>query len=204
MLYCYKIIRDYGFAPNPFFGYCTLAYCKPHIRKYCKIGDWIAGFGGKNTIVPYKMVYLMQVSEKMTFDQYWIDSRFGRKKPYFFGSLKQCYGDNVYHHNEDGIWIQENCHHSYEDSTNYKNLNTDTSVDAVAVSGKYWYFGDGAIVLPRQFEQIIPDARDFIKIQNTTLHDELIIWMKDNYEMGKNGLPFSWIDSNGFERYKGV
>ena len=31
--YSYIITRDYGFAPNPFGGVCTLATCKPKIRK---------------------------------------------------------------------------------------------------------------------------------------------------------------------------
>ena len=34
--------RDYGFAPNPYFGYCTLATCKPVIRRCAGVGDWIA------------------------------------------------------------------------------------------------------------------------------------------------------------------
>src|SRR5712671_5339411 len=32
-LYSYVVARDFGFAPNPFFGVCTLATCKPDIRK---------------------------------------------------------------------------------------------------------------------------------------------------------------------------
>jgi hypothetical protein len=39
------VARDYGFAPNPFFGVCTLATCKPKIRKAAAIGDWVVGTG---------------------------------------------------------------------------------------------------------------------------------------------------------------
>lgn len=49
-LYSYVITRDYGFAPNPFWGICSLATCKPQIRQRALKGDWIAGFGGANTI----------------------------------------------------------------------------------------------------------------------------------------------------------
>ena len=42
-IYSYIVKRDYGFAPNPFYGYCTLATCKPVIRKHAEIGDIIQG-----------------------------------------------------------------------------------------------------------------------------------------------------------------
>src|SRR5262245_31415483 len=42
-LYSYVVARDYGFAPNPFYGFCTLATCKPDIRRTADIGDWIVG-----------------------------------------------------------------------------------------------------------------------------------------------------------------
>ena len=42
-LYSYILTHDTGFSPNPFFGYCTLACCKPDIRRVAKVGDWIVG-----------------------------------------------------------------------------------------------------------------------------------------------------------------
>ena len=47
-LFSYIITHDIGFAPNPFFGYCTLANCKPVIRRTSKIGDWIVGISAKH------------------------------------------------------------------------------------------------------------------------------------------------------------
>ena len=32
-LYSYTVAADTGFAPNPFHGFCTLACCKPGIRR---------------------------------------------------------------------------------------------------------------------------------------------------------------------------
>lgn len=32
-LFSYVVETDSGFAPNPFFGVCTLARCKPSIRR---------------------------------------------------------------------------------------------------------------------------------------------------------------------------
>lgn len=45
--FSYVVEHDYGLAPNPFGGYCSLAVCKPGIRgnENLKIGDWIIGTG---------------------------------------------------------------------------------------------------------------------------------------------------------------
>lgn len=206
-LYTYKITRDFGFAPNPYFGFCTLATCKPKIRHGCKIGDWIAGFGGLNTIAANKLVYLMQVNEKLNFDEYWDDQRFQNKKPCFNKSIKHCYGDNIYHHDENDNWFQENSHHSLVDGINYLNLEHDTSVNKVVISEKYWYFGREAINLCDDLSAIIPKNRGHRKFIN--LEAEKYITLLLNYINNSgylnrvNGLPFSWNDKEGFHRYEG-
>lgn len=78
-MFSYKIVRDYGFAPNPFHGYCTLATCKPQIRKHAKTGDLILGYGSKGMGHNEELIYIMQVDEKITYQQYWDDVRFYKK-----------------------------------------------------------------------------------------------------------------------------
>ena len=41
-IYSYVVRYDSGFAPNPFYGYCTLATCKPDIRGRggWRLGGW--------------------------------------------------------------------------------------------------------------------------------------------------------------------
>nr|VFK20813.1 MAG: hypothetical protein BECKLPF1236B_GA0070989_12264 [Candidatus Kentron sp. LPFa] len=102
MLFSYVVARDYGFAPNPFFGVCTLATCKPRIRKAATIGDWVIGTGSKKNDRQGVLVYVMRVSEAMTFNEYWSDARFLRKIPNLRGSKKQAFGDNIYY--RDGRW----------------------------------------------------------------------------------------------------
>lgn len=208
MLFSYKIVRDYGFAPNPFYNMCTLATCKPVIRERCSKGDWIAGFGGNNTSVAGKLVYLMKVEDVMTFDEYWNNPNYEIRKPRFDRSKFDCYGDNIYHHivgNEK--WIQENSHHSYSDgSINYKNLNHDTRINSVAVSKCYWYFGANAIQLPEEFESFRATSRNYNKFDNQKDIDRLISFMEDKYKKrGQRGLPFSWNDEAEFqfERFSG-
>ena len=74
-LYSYIVANDTGFAPNPFHGYCTLATCKPRIRKTARVGDWIVGTGSKRNGKAGYAVYAMRVTEIMTFDEYWSDPR---------------------------------------------------------------------------------------------------------------------------------
>jgi hypothetical protein len=72
-LFTYTVRVDRGSAPNPFWGICTLAICKPSIRRVAKPGDWIVGFGSKNANgVDHsgKVVYAMQVHQVMTFSEY--------------------------------------------------------------------------------------------------------------------------------------
>lgn len=71
-LYTYIITRDYGFAPNPFYGCCTLATCKPRIRKAAQKDDWIIGFGSlaNDSMLKNKIIFAMRVDGKMTFDEY--------------------------------------------------------------------------------------------------------------------------------------
>ena len=44
-VYLYVVDRDFGFAPNPFHGCCTLATCKPGIRLRAEVADWIIDLG---------------------------------------------------------------------------------------------------------------------------------------------------------------
>lgn len=152
-LYVYIVRYDIGFAPNPFYGFCTLATCKPGIRKGAEVGDWIAGIGSKQEGQDGLLVYAMRVDEDLTFDKYWDDSRFQYKRPYRAGSIKQRYGDNIYHHNpDDGSWIQEDSRHSLDDgSPNVDHIEKDTKAPRVLISNHYVYYGSKAIVIPSRF-----------------------------------------------------
>lgn len=143
------IARDFGFAPNPFFGTCTLATCKPDVRKSAKINDWVLGVAGRklDRNIYRHCILLMKVTEKLNFQQYWEDERFELKKPCRNGSLMKMVGDNIYHKDPLNKWQQEDSHHSMPDgTTNTTNLNRDTSrCEQVLVSNKFFYFGKKAI-----------------------------------------------------------
>jgi len=147
-LYSYPITRDFGFAPNPFHGLCTLATCKPDVRKVAKVGDWVMGVGGRDLGDVYrKCIFIMLVSEKISFQEYWCDGKYSLKKPSRNGSRVQMVGDNIYYHDRTGSFIQEDSHHSNPDgSTNFENLQRDTGrCDQVLISNNFFYFGREAI-----------------------------------------------------------
>lgn len=103
-LFSYVVRWDHGFAPNPFYRLCSIATCKPDIRKAATVGDYVLGTGSAERKLAGKVVFLTRVDEIITFDQYWNDLRFARKIPVMNGSLQQRFGDNIYHR-ENGVWI---------------------------------------------------------------------------------------------------
>src|SRR6202790_226304 len=69
-LYTYCIPFDNGAAPNPFGGICTLAICKPVIRRNAKVGDWIVGTGSVHLGLANRLVYAMEVKKVLSFSDY--------------------------------------------------------------------------------------------------------------------------------------
>ena len=200
--FSYVISRDYGFAPNPFHGICTLATCKPIIRKNNTVGDYVIGLTPKDRGRGNKLELLMKVTEVSTFDQYWNDPRFECKKPVMNGSLKMLYGDNIYHHDAQGNWMQEDSHHTNEDgSINQYNLRRDTkTTDRVLISDDFYYLGRNCIALPPDLLNAI-----WIGIGQKQLPEEVVLRVVDFVERncpekGYLGEPHKF---NSFERYDG-
>lgn len=203
--YTYVITRDYGFAPNPFGGYCTLATCKPLLRKIAQEGDWIFSTGPKTSYnKPGYLFYAMHIKEKLTFNQYWVDEEFQFKKPLFNGSLKQCYGDNIYFLKEDNIWHQQDSHHSFENGVvNDINLKTDTSFPFVLISTLFYYFGKSHIQIPDQYKESlchnlkVPPYKEV----ESVIASQFVNWLETNFEPGIHGDPMEF--DKGFKRFEG-
>jgi len=104
------------------------------------------GVGGCRLKATGRCIYLMKVSEILTFDVYWPDKRFWAKRPVRNGSPVMMVGDNIYHRNDiTENWIQEDSHHSNQDgSMNIRNLTTDTRSINVLISNHFYYFGSAA------------------------------------------------------------
>ena len=196
-LFSYVVARDFGFAPNPFFGVCTLATCKPRIRKVAKCGDWIMGTGSKSRDREGYLVFVMRVSETLTFNEYWNDERFLRKRPNLQGSLKQAFGDNIYFQAENGRWHQQNSHHSYANGTpNVHNICNDTQTDRVLIGGDYAYWGGHGPGIDEAFRDFggydICAGRNHKSKFPENLVREVDAWLHAIGERGFLGEPLDW------------
>lgn len=151
-VYVHVMKYDFGFAPNPFHGACTLACCKPIVRRTANLGDWIVGVGGRDLKATGRCIYAMQVTGAMLFDEYWASPDFRAKRPRRNGSRRSMVGDNIYRRcPDDGHWIQENSIHSrINGEQDEQNTAHDTSVDRVLISEKFVYFGSAAPPVPAE------------------------------------------------------
>ena len=150
-VYSYVIEHDLGFAPNPFHGVCTLACCKQHIRKAARLGDLILGMGAAKPGLSGHLCYWMWVDEVLTFDEYWADPRFRRKRPNMAANTYLRYGDNIYHHEVgETAFRQEDSFHSLVDGgLSIPNRARDTgTTDRVLLGRKFAYLGVAGIRLP--------------------------------------------------------
>ncbi len=182
-IYSYVLRYDDGVAPNPFFDFCTLAVCKPVIRRKAQVGDWIIGTGSKENVnydddIP-RIIYAMQVQEVLPLTAYYEDSRFEKKKPRPFPTLWT--GDNFYR-NWDGKIIQmESVHSNVDSSENLENKEHDLCGVNVLISQKFKYWGRKAIKLPDKFQIYVKKGQGHKKITDETLISKFEKWYDKQY-----------------------
>ncbi len=200
ILHSYIVAYDSGFAPNPFNGVCTLATCKPEIRKRASVGDWIIGTGSNRMGVRRGgfLVYAMRVQGSMTFSEYWCDPRFQKKKPNLYGSYRMACGDNIYCPMDDGGWQQLNSYHSKEDGSQFqRHVNKDTSVDRVLISDDFVYFGAEGPEIPTALKNsgLVHSAIGQKQIRDAAAVAEFEAWLAGLGAKGYQGRPFDMIEA---------
>lgn len=206
-LFSYIVARDYGFAPNPFYGYCTLATCKPMVRSGASAGDWVVGTGAKTKYsLAGHLIYAMKVDEVLDFNSYWNDPRFLCKRPVMNGSLKQIYGDNIYHR-LNSRWVQADSHHSLETGQpNQKNVDHDTSVDHLLIARRFVYFGSAAPRIPDAFRPYQPTGEDLCctsqghRVRSQEFAAAFESWLDTRGEWGVQGTPLEFRAHNRIVR----
>lgn len=184
----YVVTHDYGFAPNPFHGFLTLATCKPTIRRSrnTKKGDVLLGkAAGKN-----KLIYVAIISDIISIEEYSTNPQFEAKKPTKmkagrpddYGYL----GDNM-HYVENGCWRHLEGWHKAE-----WQWNADVSGKNVLICKEFWYFGDKAPDIPNEFLSFICQGRGMkhSKDQDKDDVENFMLWLKREYpEQGLLGKP---------------
>jgi hypothetical protein len=193
-LFSYVVRWDHGFAPNPFYKVCTLATCKPDIRLRAKEGDWVLGTGGSERGFGGRAVFLMRVEEVTSFDVYWSDVRFQNKRPVMNGSLKQRFGDNIYHRKKSGVWVQADSRHSKIDGENDLNLKNDTGkTDRVLIGADYIYWGDQAPKMPSILSRFVLRRPGWENKYSQAEIDQLLAWVQGlGSKKGELGRPIEW------------
>lgn len=163
-LFCYKMTHDTGFAPNPFHGVLTLANCKPLIRKYKKVGDWIAGFTSKklNGDISGKerLVFLMKVTDKILYSEFWNDPLYEMKRPNLMSmKIIDKAGDNIYEPlkvnallSSDFKQVENKNHKEWDQQHDIKGV-------YVLVSNYFYYFGSSPIEIENEIRPGIPKSQ---------------------------------------------
>lgn len=183
-IYSYVLKHDSGFAPNPFGEYCTLACCKPKVRKAAMIGDWVVGTGSVNNIGQDQLIYAMKISEKLTFAQYCKDKRFLCKIP--SKGQREERGDNIYYTNDKEDIIQRKSYHIEKD------MERDLSVDSILVSSYYYYFGKNGVVIPDNFKVIIKNGPGHKCNFDQDFIISFVTWLQNRFPVGLQGEPFDY------------
>lgn len=148
-VFSYVVDHDNGFAPNPYFGACTLCGCKfeggKNIVQLAKEGDWVIGTGGKSkrSVGNGKLVYAMRVDKRISRWDYFNGNEFAKKRPLKGGKYEQKCGDNLDprldEKERNAFWKQE------------PRLSDRKEKQFVLISRYFWYFGARAKPIPKKF-----------------------------------------------------
>lgn len=177
-LFSYVVETDSGFAPNPFFGVCTLACCKPVIRR--AVGNRLVRQSGRSDILELRrddpnyirgqniwvvglvsaamsdrprrgVVYAMQVTDVLDFETYF--EEYPEKRAVRTG-LVTCgdpawHGDAIYTGNLPSTSRQlAPSAHSDGEREHQDNKERDLGGRYVLVSDHFIYFGKNAPYVP--------------------------------------------------------
>ena len=146
-LSAYIIRSDSGFAPHPYRGMCSLACCKPTIRRCAKPGDIVIATGPKDSTSTHaKLVYAMMVDEVIGFDEYW--NRYPSRRPSKRGNIA-ARGDNIWHR-VNGKWKAAlgGGHDQSQEGRDIRGQN-------VLLSRNFYYFGASAIAIQNTFVKLV-------------------------------------------------
>lgn len=205
-IYSYVVRYDSGFAPNPFYGYCTLATCKPDIRRSAQVGDWVIGSGSNDRSIRRggHLVHAMRVTETLSLDAYATDKRFEAKKPVRTGSRKQSCGDNIYFRDAPSkVWQQRDSFHSYPNGQAHpQHVARDTGVDRILVSENFVYFGGTGPVIPHLLRSkdgryLCKSGRGISCFDDPKLVQSLEQWLNSLGVGGYQGPPQEWLSLRG-------
>ena len=190
-LFSYTIPIDDGAAPNPFHGICTLAICKPMIRRIAKRGDWVVGLGSKSVRsgnLSKRLVYAMRISEVLSLQEY--DALAPRRWPHRIPKvrsrdLSERLGDCIYDFSGPRPRQRPGVHGP-------RNIDTDLSGLNALISNHFYYFGSRAIPLPRELYGICHQTQGHKSDANKPFLDLFKEWLTSLHL--EPGQLYGWPD----------
>jgi hypothetical protein len=192
--YLYILAADGGFAPNPFFGCCTLACCKPAIRRRAKAGDWIVGLTPK--AAGQCLAYAMRVQRSLSFEEYWNEPRFERKRPRREkGATRQeRHGDNCYEPVGKGTFRQLPSDH-FDNKNNRedpKAKKRDLGGKSVLIARRFAYYGANAEAIPAHLT--FPRPARYNRVLRPSPDQRALVEWLDALPQGRHGRPRRWVE----------
>lgn len=185
-VFSYVVRVDDGFAPNPFHVACTIACCKPAIRRVALSGDLVVGLSSHCE----RVVYAMEVAETISFADYWRAPRYRAKRPSWFAKNDvRCAGGNAYQLRGDGsLEAVASIHHP--DGPNVGALRRNLSGKRVLVGERFAYFGAESIPLPSNlhFLRVGRGHRSPLRPAEVAA---VARWFRE-LPPGRHGLPALW------------
>ncbi len=189
-IYMYVLKHDSGFAPNPFHGWCTLACCKPVIRRKARPGDWVVGITPRD--LDNHLAYAMKVDESLTFEEYWSDRRFKAKRPRWKTRGAKHRGDNCYEPLGNGKFRQlpSNHYDHINGCENEQAKKTDLDGERVLVGRRFCYYGAEAVPFPEHCTFKRPER--YTRVNFTDQEKSQILEFLESLKQGVRGPPRSW------------
>ncbi len=145
-LFTYKVAYDAGTAPNPYGCVCTLAICKPAIRRVAEKGSIVVGLEPGNS---GRIVYCMVVTETLTWNEYikLCTEPSSRKDEPEYAHLRSKIPQTALDQG-DCIWTSGSVYtdalESYSGHGGPADFQRDVkSGENVLLSKTFWYFGKG-------------------------------------------------------------
>ncbi len=189
-LFSYCIPGDNGAAPNPFWGTCTLAICKPVIRRNAQVGDWIAATGSINNGFGGKLIYAMRVDNVLSFseyDAYCLEKLINKVPDLRSNDPRRKVGDCIYDFASGEAVQRPSVHKLVNESSDLGGKN-------VLISNHFYYFGLRPIDLPTHLLPIIRQGQGHKSLFNEPYKLQFVEWITgEGFESKRNivnAMPF--------------
>jgi len=186
-LSAYIVRADSGFSPNPFGRVCTLACCKPTIRRKAQVNDVVVGTASASSDVSGRLIYAMRVREVIPFQAYW--ECYPSRRPSSKTAIAKR-GDNIWHQDSSGQWrgVRGALH-------DVRHQARDLSGENVLLAKEFFYFGRDAIEIPRRFKRVLATTQGHKNTYDKAVIEDFWNWVSSvARKRGRIGIPTEFTD----------